>query len=271
MEDNPDIACKVFVSYLEIYQDGVYDLLDTAHSSRVAQSSGRRSSSSSAGGGLNSIRKKPIEQWQRVSLREGRDGKLELHGVKVYTPANEQQALNLLFLGWMNRSMAETAMNQASSRSHCVFTVSLEQRRVDSDVVRSSKIHLVDLAGSERMGKSQASSAMTRREGKYINLSLHHLEQVILALYERERDPRKHIPFRNSVLTSLLRDSLGGNSLTAFIMTLNAEKSHSDETVSTCRFAQRCSQLTMDVAVNEERDLGVVVARLEREKAALLA
>ena len=132
-------------------------------------------------------------------------------------------------------------MNQASSRSHCVLTLSLEQRRADSDVVRSSRLHLVDLAGSERVGKcassGTASSAVTRREGRHINLSLHHLEQVIVALHDRERDRRRHVPFRNSVLTSLLRDSLGGNSVTAFIMTVNAERRHMDETVSTCRFA----------------------------------
>lgn len=141
-------------------------------------------------------------------------------------------------------------------------------------MVRSSRLHLVDLAGSERVGKSASDrpgSAITRREGRHINLSLHHLEQVIVALHERERDKRRHVPFRNCVLTSLLRDSLGGNCLTAFIMTINAERRHCDETISTCRFAQRCSQLTFDVDVNEERDLGVVVARLEREKAALLA
>ena len=227
-----------------------------------------------AAAGSTSGGKRSIEQWQKVALREGREGRLELQGVKVYTPANEQQALNLLFLGWMNRSMAETAMNQASSRSHCVLTISLEQRRADSDVVRSSRLHLVDLAGSERVGKSASDrpgSAITRREGRHINLSLHHLEQVIVALHERERDKRRHVPFRNCVLTSLLRDSLGGNCLTAFIMTINAERRHCDETISTCRFAQRCSQLTFDVDVNEERDLGVVVARLEREKAALLA
>lgn len=122
MDEHPELSCKVFMSYLEVYQEGVYDLLDTAHSS----SGGGGTSSAASSSGSTSGSKRSIEQWQKVALREGREGRLELQGVKVYTPANEQQALNLLFLGWMNRSMAETAMNQASSRSHCVLTISLE-------------------------------------------------------------------------------------------------------------------------------------------------
>ena len=97
----------------------------------------------------------------------------------------EEEALNLLFLGDTNRMIAETPMNLASSRSHCVFTLHLEARRGGGDTVRRSKLNLVDLAGSERVGKSGIDGT-TLGEAKYINVSLHFLEQVIMALQVRE-------------------------------------------------------------------------------------
>ncbi|KAA0171728.1 hypothetical protein FNF27_06235 [Cafeteria roenbergensis] len=221
-------AFSVFVSYLEVYNESVYDLLCPDHAHL------------------------PIEKWPKVEMREDRSGRLNLRGLRVYEARAEDDALHLLFLGNAHRMTAETPMNRASSRSHCVFTLTLEQRRLDSDVVRSSKLHLVDLAGSERVhktvpttssaagkagaggggsaggpseprrpaspashlslapsggsggggggggsassaagggsasvvasaGSSAAYEAVTRREGRYINLSLHYLEKVILA------------------------------------------------------------------------------------------
>lgn len=102
-------------------------------------------------------------------------------------------------------------MNDTSSRSHCIFTVELEARASGSDTVRRSKLNLVDLAGSERVSKTGAEGQILS-EAKYINLSLHYLEQVIIALQERAMGKsRPHIPYRNSMMTSILRDSLGGN------------------------------------------------------------
>jgi kinesin family protein 6/9 len=95
--------------------------------------------------------------------------------------ASEEDALNLLFLGDTNRMIAETPMNMASSRSHCVFSLHLEARRAGEAVVRRSKLNLVDLAGSERAAKSGIDGTALS-EAKYINASLHYLEQVILAL-----------------------------------------------------------------------------------------
>jgi kinesin family member 6/9 len=95
--------------------------------------------------------------------------------------ASEEDALNLLFLGDTNRMIAETPMNMASSRSHCVFSLHLEARRAGEAVVRRSKLNLVDLAGSERAAKSGIDGT-TLSEAKYINASLHFLEQVIMAL-----------------------------------------------------------------------------------------
>lgn len=95
----------------------------------------------------------------------------------MYEAVSEEEALNLLFLGNMNRVTSDTPMNQASSRSHSIFTVMIEARPVDSDLIVTSKLHLVDLAGSERVYKREGTQRM-RSEGKHINLSLHHLEQV---------------------------------------------------------------------------------------------
>ena len=112
--------------------------------------------------------------------------------------------------------VAETPMNDASTRSHCLFIIWLECSAYGSDVVRRSKIHLVDLAGSERVSKTGVTGDLMK-EAKYINLSLHYLEQVIVALHERTQGKRNHVPYRNSMMTSVLRDSLGGNCKTVMV------------------------------------------------------
>ena len=114
--------------------------------------------------------------------------------------------------------------------------------------------------------------ARTTTEGKYINLSLHYLEQVILSLHTaaKTRNRSMHIPYRNSVMTSILRDSLGGNCRTVFVATINSETDFLLESISTCRFAQRCSRLTNEVFVNEEVDLNRLTARLKIENESLL-
>ena len=112
----------------------------------------------------------------------------------MHRATSEEEALNLLFLGDTNRAISETAMNQASSRSHCLFTVFLECRGAGgSDKVRRSKLHLVDLAGSERVHKTK-SDGITLNEAKYINTSLFYLEMVIVALNEKNKKARDHIP-----------------------------------------------------------------------------
>lgn len=126
----------------------------------------------------------------------------------MHPAQTEEEALNLLFLGDTNRAVSETAMNLASSRSHCVFSVSIETRKVGEEgMILRSKLHLVDLAGSERAHKTGA-RGRTLQEAKSINSSLHFLEMVIVALQERTTKARQHIPYRNSMLTSVLRDSL---------------------------------------------------------------
>ena len=189
----------------------------------------------------------------------------------MHRATSEEEALNLLFLGDTNRAISETAMNQASSRSHCLFTVFLECRGAGgSDKVRRSKLHLVDLAGSERVHKTK-SDGITLNEAKYINTSLFYLEMVIVALNERNENARDHIPYRNSMMTSVLRDSLGGNCRTVMVATCSAEKAQTEESISTCRFAQRVALVKNDAVLNEETDPSVTIARLKAEVASLRA
>lgn len=180
-----DYIYSVHVSYLEIYQDVGYDLLDPKLETHA----------------------KSLDDLPKVSLMEDEDGNIHLRNLSAHPAATEEDALNLLFLGDTNRTTSETPMNLASSRSHCIFTIFITAVQVGSDVTRKSKIHLVDLAGSERVFKTKAAGALLS-ESKYINLSLHFLEMCIVALQNRAKSGSTHIPYRNSMMTSVLRDSL---------------------------------------------------------------
>ncbi|KAM9467074.1 kinesin-like protein KIF6 [Clarias gariepinus] len=225
------------ISYLEIYNEVGYDLLDPRHEASN------------------------LEDLPKVTIMEDPDQNIHLKNLSLQTSASEEEALNLLFLGDTNRMIAETPMNQASTRSHCIFTIHLCSREPGSATVRRSKLHLVDLAGSERVGKSGVGGQILT-EAKYINLSLHYLEQVITALSEKNRS---HIPYRNSMMTSVLRDSLGGNCMTTMIATLSVEKRNVDESISTCRFAQRVAMIKNEALLNEELDPSLLIIRLKKE------
>lgn len=205
MKRAPARELRVHVSYLEIYNNQGYDLLDPNHEQT-----------------------KSLEDLPRVAMLEDEDGNCHLRNLSMHAVNSEEDALNLLFLGDTNRAVSETAMNLTSSRSHCVFTLALESRReAGSEVVLRSKLHMIDLAGSERAHKTGAKGQVLR-EAAYINTSLHYLEMVIVALHERATKGRAHIPYRNSMLTSVLRDSLGGNCKTVMVATVSPEKEQTD-------------------------------------------
>ncbi|KAJ3613347.1 hypothetical protein NHX12_019597, partial [Muraenolepis orangiensis] len=225
------------ISYLEIYNEKGYDLLHRKHEASN------------------------LEDLPKVTITEDAEHNILLKNLSVQQSAGEEEALNLLFLGDTNRMIAETPMNQASTRSHCIFTVHLCSREPGSATVRRSKLHLVDLAGSERVGKT-ALGGQLLTDAKYINLSLHYLEQVIIALAEKNRS---HIPYRNSMMTSVLKDSLGGNCMTTMISTLSVDMTNLDESISTCRFAQRVALIKNEALLNEELDPVLLIACLKRE------
>ncbi|XP_034164034.2 kinesin-like protein KIF6 isoform X1 [Pangasianodon hypophthalmus] len=225
------------ISYLEIYNEVGYDLLDPRHEASN------------------------LEDLPKVTIMEDPEQNIHLKNLSLQPSANEEDALNLLFLGDTNRMIAETPMNQASTRSHCIFTIHLCSREPGSATLRRSKLHLVDLAGSERVGKTGV-GGQTLTEAKYINLSLHYLEQVITALSEKNRS---HIPYRNSMMTSVLRDSLGGNCMTTMIAMVSVDKRNVDESISTCRFAQRVAMIKNEALLNEELDPSLLIIRLKKE------
>ncbi|XP_063353827.1 kinesin-like protein KIF6 [Pelmatolapia mariae] len=225
------------ISYLEIYNEMGYDLLDSRHEASR------------------------LEDLPKVMIMEDQDQNIHLRNLSLQQSVNEEEALNLLFLGDTNRMIAETPMNQASTRSHCIFTVHLCRREPGSATLQRSKLHLVDLAGSDRVSKTGLNGQLLT-DAKYINLSLHYLEQVIIALSEKNRS---HIPYRNSMLTSVLRDSLGGNCMTTMIATMAVERRNLEESISTCRFAQRVAVIKNEAILNEELDPALLIASLKRE------
>jgi kinesin family protein 6/9 len=182
------------------------------------------------------------------------------------TPCHAGDAIELLFIGDTNRVIDETPQNPVSSRSHCIFTVFIEARVPGSERTRMSKLHLVDLAGSERVSKSGIEGKLLT-EAKFINVSLHYLESVIKALSENQ----EYVPYRNSMMTSVLRDSLGGNCKTAMIATISFQPDNIGESIGTCRFAQRVACIATNAVVNEHVDPKMIIKRLKQEVAALKA
>eukprot|EP00804_Cyclotella_cryptica_P008836 CCRYP_013065-RA/>CCRYP_013065-RA protein AED:0.02 eAED:0.02 QI:2973/1/0.66/1/1/1/3/0/836 len=233
------LSYTCYVSYLEIYNQSGYDLL--------AENEGHS-----------------FEDIPKVTMLEDEFGHFHFKNLSVHSASSEEEALNLLFLGDTNRAIAATEMNQNSTRSHCIFTIILECRRAGADTVVRSKLNIVDLAGSERVSRT-SSAGQTLREAKYINSSLFFLEIVIIALHEKKKKDNVHVPYRNSMMTSVLRDSLGGNCKTVMIATISPESQHIDESISTCSFAQRVALVKNEASINEEVEPEMIIQRLRAE------
>ncbi|XP_059207537.1 kinesin family member 4 [Centropristis striata] len=214
-----DCEFSLAVSYLEIYNEEILDLLCPSKDKP----------------GL-SIREDPKDGIKIVGLTE-----------KQLTTAHEM--VGCLEAGNSARTVGSTAMNAASSRSHAIFTITLEQRRgkdkADSIV---SKLHLVDLAGSERQKKTKAEGDRLK-EGISINRGLLSLGNVISALGD-ESKKTSFVPYRDSKLTRLLQDSLGGNSHTLMIACISPADSNMEETINTLRYADRARKIKNKPVVN---------------------
>lgn len=213
-----DQAITIRVSYCEIYNERIRDLLPDSKASAES-----------------------MQNDQNLQITDDSRGGVLVKGLQQYVCDSEEDALNCLFEGELNRTFRQHYLNATSSRAHCVFTINIESRsRVESsDKVVHSKLHLVDLAGSERTKKTH-SEGVVLKEASFINKSLTFLEQVVLALCDRKRD---HIPYRQSKLTNLLRDSLGGNCRTIMIANIWPEAAHLEETTSTLKFATRMMKI----------------------------
>ncbi|XP_078725940.1 kinesin-like protein KIF1B isoform X12 [Lampetra fluviatilis] len=247
---NTDMAYSVEVSYMEIYCERVRDLLNPKNKGNLR------------------VREHPllgpyVEDLSKLA-------------VTSYT-----DIADLMDSGNKARTVAATNMNETSSRSHAVFTIIFTQKRhdVETDLCteKVSKISLVDLAGSERADSTGAKGTRLK-EGANINKSLTTLGKVISALAEVDSGPIKQskkkkkmdfIPYRDSVLTWLLRENLGGNSRTAMVAALSPADINYDETLSTLRYADRAKQIKCNAVINEDpnarliRELKEEVARLK--------
>uniref|UniRef100_A0A8C7VJI7 plus-end-directed kinesin ATPase n=1 Tax=Oncorhynchus mykiss TaxID=8022 RepID=A0A8C7VJI7_ONCMY len=234
---------SVEVSYMEIYCERVRDLLNPKNKGNLR------------------VREHPlmgpyVEDLSKLAV----------------TSYNDIQ--DLMDSGNKARTVAATNMNETSSRSHAVFNIIFTQKRHDAETDNTSekvsKISLVDLAGSERADSTGAKGTRLK-EGANINKSLTTLGKVISALAEVNKKKKKvesHIPYRDSVLTWLLRENLGGNSRTAMVAALSPADINYDETLSTLRYADRAKQIRCNAVINEDpnnrlvRELKEEVCRL---------
>ncbi|TPP41810.1 Kinesin motor domain family protein [Leishmania donovani] len=191
---------------------------------------------------------------------------------------DEGEVFRLLRHGNLRRHTASTAINDRSSRSHAIFVLHLVQMRISDDdsasAKVSSKVNLVDLAGSERTGAHSVEGDQFK-EGVVINSSLTVLGRVIDALADKSSGKRNvFCPYRDSVLTWLLMDSLGGNSKTTMVATVSPHSSNFDEACQTLRYASRAKQIVTKVVVNEDpqvRQIKLLTAEVQRLKARLSA
>ncbi|XP_031319895.1 kinesin-like protein KIF1B isoform X10 [Camelus dromedarius] len=240
---NEEMSYSVEVSYMEIYCERVRDLLNPKNKGHLR------------------VREHPllgpyVEDLSKLA-------------VTSYT-----DIADLMDAGNKARTVAATNMNETSSRSHAVFTIVFTQKKHDSETNLStekvSKISLVDLAGSERADSTGAKGTRLK-EGANINKSLTTLGKVISALAEVSKKKKKtdFIPYRDSVLTWLLRENLGGNSRTAMVAALSPADINYDETLSTLRYADRAKQIKCNAVINEDpnaklvRELKEEVTRLK--------
>ena len=229
---------KVYISYLEIYNEIIFDLLSPVPAN---------------------------EQKGEINFQEDSKGNVVVKGLTKHIVANEEEAFNLLFEGESNRTVSEHQLNKGSTRSHCIFTISVEMKsKVESsEKVLTSKLNFVDLAGSERV-KETGSSGLALKEAAYINKSLTFLEQVVVALTDKTKR-KEYVPYRQSKLTHILKDAIGGNCRTIMIATIWPEEQFIMDTLSTLNFAKRMKNVVNDLSINIKLDKNAYVKKLNKE------
>jgi hypothetical protein len=182
-----------------------------------------------------------------LKIREAATGGVYIEECSESYVGSKEEIFALLAEGQNSRAIAATKMNAESSRSHSVFILTLRQNNKTTGSKKVSKLFLVDLAGSEKINKTGA-EGQTLNEAKYINKSLSALGNVISALTEGN----SHVPYRDSKLTRLLQDSLGGNSRTVLIITASPALFNLEETISTLRFGSRAKKIKNTPRINQE-------------------
>lgn len=227
------LSFKVEVSYMEIYNEKVRDLLDPE--------GGRR----------------------HLKVREHKSLGPYVDGLQQLAASSADDVQELMSEGNKSRTVAATKMNAESSRSHAVFTLVVTQTLTDVQTQvsgeRVSKVSLIDLAGSERASKTGAAGDRLK-EGSNINKSLTTLGLVISSLADQAagKAKNKFVPYRDSVLTWILKDNLGGNSRTAMVATISPAADNYEETLSTLRYADRAKRIVNQAVVNEDPNARII-------------
>lgn len=222
------IEFMVRVSYMEIYMEKIRDLLQPQH--------------------------------DNLPIHEDKQRGVYVKGLNDFYVQSAGEVYQILDRGGQARAVAATNMNQESSRSHSIFVIEVMQKNVESGSARSGRLFLVDLAGSEKVGKTGA-SGQTLEEAKKINKSLSALGMVINSLSDGKSS---HIPYRDSKLTRILQESLGGNSRTTLIVNCSPSSYNDAETVSTLRFGERAKTIKQKAKINEELSPAQLKAMLKK-------
>ncbi|SGY14074.1 BQ5605_C010g06050 [Microbotryum silenes-dioicae] len=211
-----NIEYLVKVSYMEIYMERIRDLL--------------------------------APQNDNLPIHEDKAHGVYVKGLADFYVSNSAEVFEVMRQGGNARAVSSTNMNAESSRSHSVFVITIQARNVESGTQKTGTLYLVDLAGSEKVGKTGA-SGQTLEEAKKINKSLSALGMVINALTDGKSS---HVPYRDSKLTRILQESLGGNSRTTLIINCSPSAYNQDETISTLRFGMRAKSIKNKARVNAE-------------------
>ncbi|KAM4016765.1 kinesin-like protein KIF18B [Anomaloglossus baeobatrachus] len=211
-------SCEVLISYLEVYNEQIQDLL---------------------------------EPKGFLAIREDPQKGVVVHGLSFHQPKSAEQLLQMLANGNLNRTQHPTDANATSSRSHAVFQIYVKQQNRTASInqdIRVAKMSLIDLAGSERASSTNAKGER-QREGANINRSLLALINVINALADA-KNKKAHIPYRDSKLTRLLKDSIGGNCRTVMIAAISPSCLSYDDTYNTLKYANRAKEIKLSLKSN---------------------
>jgi kinesin family protein 5 len=228
MASPSNIEYTVRVSYMEIYMERIRDLL--------------------------------MPQNDNLPVHEEKNRGVYVKGLLEVYVASDDEVYEVLRRGGTARAVSATNMNAESSRSHSIFVVTVSQKNVETGSQKSGQLFLVDLAGSEKVGKTGA-SGQTLEEAKKINKSLSALGMVINSLTDGKSS---HIPYRDSKLTRILQESLGGNSRTTLIINCSPSSYNDAETLSTLRFGMRAKSIKNKAKINAELSPAELKAMLKK-------